>query len=561
MNSEGMEAKLKIIPLGGLGEVGKNMLALQYGEAILIVDAGNMFPENDMLGIDMVIPDFGYLRDKVSQVVGIIITHGHEDHVGALPYVLREINAPVYATPLTRGLIEAKLDQHVLESEPAIHTVHAGDEVKLGPFTVEFFAVNHSIPDNVGLAIQTPLGVVVHSGDFKFDYSPVHGQPADFATLARLGSRGVLALLSDSTNAESPGFTPSERSVEPALDEIFRAAPGRVIVATFASLLSRIQQVVDCAARWDRHIAFAGRSMVESVEIAKGLGYLNIPAGVEIDLAAVDQLPPHKVAVMATGSQGEPQSALARMATGRYKMLKIQPGDTVVHSAQIIPGNEELAHRTINKLLQRGAEVIYGEVAAVHVSGHASQEEQKLLISLLKPKYFVPIHGELRMLHAHARTAARIGIPPENIFTVENGYVIEIDGQGARVTERVPGGYVFVDGASVGEVGPAVMRERESLGSDGVVVVVAQVDEEGRAIGLPEIACRGFVFVRESGELLDGARQKALDVLGRQQNGQERAALENSLKKALEAYFYSETKRHPSILTMVLQAQANKALG
>ncbi|HOG46560.1 MAG TPA: ribonuclease J [Anaerolineae bacterium] len=554
-----MTQQLRIIPLGGLGEVGKNMIALVYDEAILIVDAGNMFPENDMLGIDMVIPDFGYLRDKVSQVVGIIITHGHEDHVGALPYVLREINAPVYATPLTCGLIEAKLEQHTLPVEPEIHTVRAGDTVKLGPFEVELFAVNHSIPDNVGLAIATPLGTVVHSGDFKFDYSPVHGQPADFATLARLGSRGVLALLSDSTNAESPGFTPSERSVEPAFDEIFRTAQGRIIVASFASLLSRIQQVVDCAARWERKIAFAGRSMLESVEIAKSLGYLSMPEGIEIDLAAVDRLAPHEVVVMATGSQGEPQSALARMAAGRYKMLKIQPGDTVVHSAQIIPGNEELAHRTINKLLQRGAEVIYGEVAAVHVSGHASQEEQKLLLSLLKPKYFIPIHGELRMLHAHARTAERIGIPAENIFTVENGHIIAIDAEGARVTERVPGGYVFVDGASVGEVGPAVMREREALGRDGVVVVVAQLDEDGNVIGRPEVSCRGFVFVRESTELLDGACQKASEVLSRQQNGHERAALENGLKKALEAYFYSETKRHPSILPLVLQAEGVRA--
>lgn len=554
-----MVEKLKIIPLGGLGEVGKNMMALIYDEAILIVDAGVMFPENDMPGIDMVVPDFGYLRDKASQVVGIVITHGHEDHVGALPYVLREINAPIYATPLTCGLIEAKLEQHTLPCEPEIHTVQAGDAIELGPFRVEPFGVNHSIPDNVGLAIDTPLGLVVHSGDFKFDYSPVHGQPADFATLARLGQRGVLVLLSDSTNAETPGFTPSERRVEPVLDEIFRTAEGRIIVSTFASLMSRLQQVVDCAARWDRRVAFAGRSMLESVEIAQELGYLDIPEGLEIDLSLVDQLPAHRVVVVATGSQGEPGSALARMATGRHKQIKIQPGDTVVHSAQIIPGNEELAHRTINKLLQCGAEVIYGEVAGVHVSGHASQEEQKLLLSLLKPRYFVPIHGELRMLHAHARTAERIGMPAENIFTVENGHVIEIDREGARVTERVPGGYVFVDGASVGEIGPAVIREREALSRDGVVVVVAQLDDDGAVLCLPEISCRGFVFVRESRELLDGARQKALDVLSRRNgNGQDRASLEGSLKKALEAYFYSETKRRPSILPLVLQAETDR---
>ncbi|MGQ9681019.1 MAG: ribonuclease J [Anaerolineae bacterium] len=548
-----MTEKLKIIPLGGLGEVGKNMLALQYGEAILIIDAGNMFPENDMLGIDMVIPDYGYLLDKVEQVVGIAITHGHEDHIGALPYLLRDIQAPIYATPLTCGLIAAKLDDHAGLSVPPIHTVRAGEAVDLGPFRVAFFHANHSIPDNVGLAIDTPLGLVVHSGDFKFDYTPVHGEPADFATLARLGARGVLALLSDSTNAEDAGFTPSERSVEPALDQVFREAPGRIIVATFASLLSRIQQVVDCAARWERRVAFAGRSMMESTAIARELGYLRMPEGLEIDLSAVDSLPPDRVVVIATGSQGEPESALARMAAGRYKLLKIEQGDTVVHSAQIIPGNEEMAHRTINKLLQRGAEVLYGEVAAVHVSGHASQEEQKLLLSLLKPRYFIPVHGELRMLHAHARTALRLGMPYENIFAVENGYTIEIDDRGARVTERVPGGYVFVDGATVGEIGPAVMREREALGCDGVVVAGVVLDGDGQCRRLPQIATRGFVFVRESAELLAGAQRKAAEVLSRLPATGDRAGVEACLKKALEAYFYSETKRHPMIIPLIME--------
>jgi len=549
-----MAEQLKIIPLGGCGEIGKNMTALVYNEAILIIDAGIMFPENDMLGIDTVIPDFGYLRDKASQVVGIIITHGHEDHVGALPYVLREINAPVYATPLTCGLIESKLRSAHLSEDPVVHTVQTGDRVEMGPFKVEFFRQNHSIPDNVGLAIETPLGLVVHSGD----YTPVFGEAADFSTLARLGARGVLALMADSTNAESPGSTPSERSVTPALDRIFREAPGRIIVATFASLLSRIQQVVDCAVRWDRRIAFAGRSMVESVQIARDLGYLSIPEGVEVDLGTVDSLPANKVAVMATGSQGEPESALSRMATGRYKLLRIVPGDTVVHSAQIIPGNEEMAHRTINKLLQRGAEVVYGEVASVHVSGHASQEELKLLLSLVKPRYFIPVHGELRMLHAHTRLAERMGIPRDNIFAVENGHVIEIDAGGARITERVPGGYVFVDGASVGEVGPAVLREREALGRDGVVVAAMAVDEAGRLISAPQINCRGFVFVRESGELLAGAQQRVIEALGRLPATGDHNGLETVVKKALEAYFYSETKRHPTIIPILIQPEAVK---
>ncbi|HDH09748.1 MAG TPA: ribonuclease J, partial [Chloroflexi bacterium] len=385
--------KLKIIPLGGLGEVGKNMMVLEYGRNIIIVDAGIMFPENDMLGVDLVIPDFGYLQDKKDLVRGIIVTHGHEDHTGALPYVLQEIKAPIYATKLTRGLIEVKLKEHKMLEDVELNTIQAGDSITIGPFRIEFFHVCHSIPDGVGLAIDTPVGLIVHSGDFKFDHTPVDGKPTDMAKLAELGGRGVLALLSDSTNAERPGFTPSERVVEEAFDDVFREAKGRIIVATFASLISRIQQVVNCAVRHGRQVAIAGRSMVENAAMAQKLGYLEIPPGVLIKLRDVDKLPPHKVVIIATGTQGEPSSALARMATGKHPQIKVVPGDTVIISAHAIPGNEEMINRTINRLFQRGADVVYEKIAPVHVSGHASQEDQKLLISLIKPKYFVPIHG------------------------------------------------------------------------------------------------------------------------------------------------------------------------
>jgi len=425
-----MTNKLKIIPLGGLGEVGKNMMVVEYGKNIVIIDAGVMFPENDMLGIDLVIPDFSYLRDKKELVRGIVVTHGHEDHIGALPYVLREINVPIYATKLTRGLIEVKLKEHKLLDDVELNTIQPGDHLALGPFRFEFFHVCHSIPDGVGLAIETPVGLVVHSGDFKLDQTPVDGKPTDFAKLAELGGRGVLALFSDSTNAERPGFTSSEQMVEEAFENVFRKAEGRIIVATFASLISRIQQVVSCAIRHQRKVAGAGYSMVENVDMAQRLGYLSIPPGVLVDLGEVDRLPPNKVVIIATGTQGEPSSALVRMSTGRHSRIDIVPGDTVIISARSIPGNEEMINRTVNRLFQRGADVVYEKIAPVHVSGHASQEEQKLLLNLIKPRYFVPIHGELRHLKAHARTARELGIPPSNILVVENGYVLEFDQEG-----------------------------------------------------------------------------------------------------------------------------------
>jgi len=544
--------KLKIIPLGGLGEVGKNMMVLEYGRNIIIVDAGIMFPENDMLGIDLVIPDFGYLHDKKGLVRGIIVTHGHEDHTGGLPYVLKEIKAPIYATKLTRGLIEVKLKEHKLLGDVELNTIQAGDSLTIGPFRIEFFHVCHSIPDGVGLAIDTPVGLIVHSGDFKFDHTPVDGKPTDIAKLAELGGRGVLALLSDSTNAERPGFTPSERVVEAAFDDVFREAKGRIIVATFASLISRIQQVVNCAVRHGRQVAIAGRSMVENAAMAQKLGYLEIPPGVLIKLRDVDKLPPHKVVIIATGTQGEPSSALARMAIGKHPQIKIVPGDTVIISAHAIPGNEEMINRTINRLFQRGADVVYEKIAPVHVSGHASQEDQKLLISLIKPKYFVPIHGELRHLTLHARIAQELGIPASNTMVVENGYILEFDRESGRIRERVPGGYVFVDGALVGDVGPMVMRDREILARDGFVIALVRLrGRTGKPIGRPEIITRGFVFVPDAQELIEGAQDRILQVLEKGPKG--KVAIGDRVRDALAKFLYSETKRRPMIIPVVIE--------
>jgi ribonuclease J len=491
-----MSHKLRIIPLGGLGEVGKNMMVLEYNQNILLIDAGLMFPENDMLGIDLVIPDYGYLKDKKDWVRAIIITHGHEDHTGALPYLLQDVPAPIYATRLTRGLIEVKLKQSRLPQETLIHTVRPGDRINIGPFDVEFFHVCHSIPDGVGLAVETPVGLVVHSGDFKFDHTPVDGKPTDFAKLAELGGRRPLVLLSDSTNAERPGATPSEKVIDEAFDRVFREAKGRIIVGTFASLISRIQQVLKVALAYDRYVTVAGYTMGEYIKMAKQLSYLEVPPGVMIPIDQAIRLPPERVVILATGTQGEPSAALVRMATGRHKHVRIQPGDTVIHSAHPIPGNEELVGRTINRLIQRGANVLYSRIAQVHVSGHASSEEQQLLLNIVRPKFFVPIHGELRHLTRHVQLAHELGMPTENTFVVENGYILEFDGESGVLGERVPGGYVFVDGSGVGDVGPAVLRDREILGRDGFVVAVVQRDmETGQLRRPPDIISRGFVFL------------------------------------------------------------------
>jgi ribonuclease J len=548
-----MSERLRIIPLGGLGEVGKNMLAIEYGPDILLIDAGIMFPENDMMGIDFIIPDWQYLGDKSQHVQAIVLTHGHEDHIGALPYLLHEINVPVYATRLTRGLVEGDLKRRKLLDKAVLHTVAAGESVNIGPFQVEFFRVCHSIPDAVGLGITTPAGLIVHSGDFKFDHTPVNGLPSDMAKLAEFGGRGVLALLSDSTNAEKPGSTPSERVVDAAFEQVFQSAPGRIIVSTFASLISRIQQVADAAARHKRKLIIAGRSMSENVRIAQKLGYLNVPPDILMTMNDVSRLDPSEIVLMVTGAQGEPSSVLARISTGHYGSLKIVPGDTVIVSAHPIPGNEEMVHRTINRLFQRGAQVLYDPIAPVHVSGHASQEEQKLMLSLVKPAYFIPVHGELRHLKAHARLAQQLGLSAQNVFAVENGHAIEFNAGGARISERVPGGYVYVDGSSVGEVGPALLRDREKLSRDGFVTVVVQRDAAtGEITGQPEIITRGFVVEREAEDMLDGAEITVIEAL-KSTGGLPVSILEEKIRQSLSEYLYHETRRRPMVIPAVIE--------
>jgi len=541
-----MTTKLRIIPLGGLGEVGKNMTLFEYGEYSLLVDAGLMFPENDMFGVDYLIPDFNYLIEKRDTLLGIVITHGHEDHTGAIRHVLAEMNAPIYATPLTRGLLEIKLRDAKLFDRANLNTIRAGDLIHLGPFAVEFFHVCHSIPDGVGLGISTPAGLIVHSGDFKFDHSPVDGWPTDYAKLAEFSGRGVLALLADSTNADKPGWTPSEAVIDSAMDHVFREAPGRILAATFASHISRIQQVANAAFRHNRKMALVGTSMIENARMAQKLGYLAVPEGLIIPTDDALKLPPKKVVIMTTGTQGEPTSILRRLSEGRNRQFDIQTNDTVVLSSNPIPGNEEGVHRTINRLLQRGAYVIYDPSAQVHVSGHASAEEMKLLIHLVKPKHVVPIHGELRHLTRHAAIAREVGIPPENTAVVENGAVIEFADGKMLVSGRVPGGYVYVDGTGVGDIGPSVMREREALGEDGFVVVNLRVNRAGQLVGKPDIISRGFIYVPEAEEMFEAARAQIAAVAARPS-----ANLREKVEQALTDFFYSELKRRPMVFALV----------
>ncbi|MCC6972377.1 MAG: ribonuclease J [Anaerolineae bacterium] len=542
--------RLTVIPIGGLGEVGKNMMAFIYGNEAIIVDAGMMFPENDMPGIDYIIPDFRFLSQQSDlKVHAIIITHGHEDHTGAISHVVQAFPAPIYATPLTCGLLEVKLKRDRRFDSSNLIRFEAGDVLKLGPFTVDTFHVCHSIPDCVGLGIDTPVGLVVHTGDFKIDHTPVDNWPTDFAKLAEFSRRGVLALFSDSTNAERPGWTPSESVIDAAFDRVFSKAQGRIIISTFASLISRIQQVAWAAQRFDRKMAIAGTSMSENVRMARNLGYLEIPPEMLISTDEAKNLPPEKVVIIATGTQGEPSSVLSRLAHGRHPVFSIDEGDTVIISAHPIPGNEEMVSRTINRLIQRGAAVIYEPIEQVHVSGHASQEEQKLMINLVRPKYFVPIHGELRQLTQHAALAERLGIPHENIAVVENGTTLTFTSEGQmKVGERKPGGYVFVDGARVGDVGPAIMRDREILARDGVVVVnVVYQKSRGVFLTEPEIITRGFIFQPDSAALLDEARQIVRKVVKQNTNGNTVSLVQEALSKL----FASQTGRHPVVFAFV----------
>ncbi len=544
------QGKLKIIPLGGLGEVGKNMTAYEFQNKILVVDAGIMFPSNDMIGIDYIVPDYEYLRGKAGNVVGIVITHGHEDHIGAIHHLLNDINAPVYATPLTLGLIEGKLARNNASAKADLNKVEAGGSIEIGPFKVEFFHVCHSIPDAVALGITTPAGLVVHMSDFKFDQTPVDGWPTDYAKLAEFSQRGVDVLLSDSTNAERPGWTPSEKVIGPAFDKVFAEAQGRVIVATFASLISRVQQVADAAAKHGRKMTFAGPSMVDNVKIARKLGYLEIPDEIIVPIDQALKMQDHKVAIMCTGSQGEPSSIVGRLAAGTNRQFDLKQGDTVVLSSHPIPGNEETISRTINRLMHRGAEVIYDAIAPVHVSGHASQEEQKLLISLVRPKHFIPIHGELRHLRRHGKLAVEVGVEEENVMVVENGQIVVLAGGKLTLGERIPGGYVFVDGDSVGEIDFGVMREREKLARAGIFLIDISVDKlNGRLLHDPEIITRGFVSPEDAEELLPQVRQHIMDVVN---NGGWES--EKDIANAVRSYLYEETKRRPMVLVTLSRA-------
>ena len=539
--------KLRIIPLGGLGEVGKNMMVYEYGKNILIVDAGLMFPDNDMLGIDYIIPDFEYIKENKDLVRGMVITHGHMDHTGAIAHVLEEINVPLYATPLTKGLIETNLSEKGLLDKTTINTVHAGESVTVGPFEVEFFHVCHSIPDSVGLGITCPDGLIVHTGDYKFDPTPVDGWPTDFSKLAEFSGRGVLALLADSTNADKPGWTPSEMVINDSLDKVFRNAPGRIIVASFASLVSRMQQVMDAAEHHGRKIAFVGRSMKQNSKMAKKLGYLKIPANLEVGIDEALNMKPKDVVLMATGSQGEPYSIMGRLARGTNKQFELIKDDTIVLSSHAIPGNEETVFKTINWLFRRGANVIYEPIAGgVHVSGHANQDEMKLMLNMVNPEYLIPIHGELRHLKQHAFLAEESGFPMEKVLVIENGQVIEFDNGKMEVKDRIPGSYVFVDGSRVGEIGPSVVREREQLSQDGVVLVSLVLDRKGKLHEEIEIISRGFVYKHDEDDLMEQTRQKVADIVGKTKGN--RFLPDKSVKRSL---LYSKTKKRPVVLATI----------
>jgi len=550
------EPKLSLIPLGGLGEIGKNMMAVRFGENILLIDCGLMFPEEEMLGIDIVIPDITYLLENREFVRGIVLTHGHEDHIGALPYVLRQLNIPVYGTRLTLGLLQGKLKEQNIAGDVALHTVKPRDSVQIGPFKVEFIKVSHSIPDAVAIAVHTPLGVVLHTGDFKIDQTPVDGQVTDFHRLAQLGEKGVLVLLSDSTNAERPGYTMSERVVGNTFDETFRQTTERIIIATFASNVHRLQQAILTAYKHNRKVAVVGRSMVNVVNIANELGYMNIPDGTLVELDEANRLPKNRVVILTTGSQGEPMSALTRMALSDHRQVEIIPGDTIIISATPIPGNEKLVARIIDQLFKQGARVIYESFSGIHVSGHPSQEELKLMINLVRPKFFVPVHGEYRMLIKHAELAKDVGVLQENVFVAENGQVLEFNRRSGRVAGRVTAGKVLVDGLGVGDVGNIVLRDRKLLSQDGILIVVVTINREtGLVMAGPDIVSRGFVYVRESEELLEEAKIKVKCALDKCSNRgiSEWSSIKSQVRDALGKFLYDKTRRRPMILPIIME--------
>ena len=549
-------AKVKIIPLGGLNEIGKNITAIEFKDDIVVIDCGLRFPDEDMFGIDVVIPDISYLLKNKEKIRGIFLTHGHEDHIGALPYVLRQLNVPVYGTKLTLGIVETKLRECGLLGSTTLITVKPRDTIKLNSVSVEFIKTNHSIADSVAIAIHTPLGVVLHTGDFKIDYTPIDGQLTDFARFAELGRKGVLVMMADSTNVERPGYTMSERTVGESFMKLFSKAEGRIIVATFASNVHRIQQIVDAAESHGRKVAVSGRSMENIVQVAKDLGYLEFKEDTLISLDKILKYPSEKVVIITTGSQGEPMSALARMASSEHRKINIVEGDTVIISATPIPGNEKTVSRVVNQLFKKGAEVIYESLAEVHVSGHACQEELKLMQTLVKPRFFIPVHGEYRHLKQHAELACKLGLPERNFVIVENGDVVEVARNYIKKNGSVTSGQVFVDGLGVGDVGHIVLRDRKHLSQDGILTVVVTMEKEsGAVIAGPDIISRGFVYVRESEALMDDARDMVKDILREceEKNITDWATLKSNIREGLREFLYEKTKRKPMILPIIME--------
>ena len=549
------EKKLQIIPLGGLGEIGKNMTVVRYGEEILLIDAGLMFPDEEMLGIDLVIPDFTFLVENREHVKAIVLTHGHEDHIGALPYVLKQIDAPVYGTRLTLGILEGRLKENGVSND-MLRPVKQGDSIKAGSFNVNFIRVNHSIPDAVGLAITTPMGTIVHTGDFKLDYTPIDGKMTDFRRFSDLGNKGVLVLMADSTNAERLGHTPSESTVGASIEKAFHNANSRIIVATFSSNVHRIQQIINTAVTYKRKVAVLGRSRVNVVTISRELGYITAPEGTIIDIDEINNYPANQVVVITTGSQGEPMSALTRMSQSDHRKVGIVPGDTIIISATPIPGNEKLVSRTIDNLLKLGANVVYGRENGIHVSGHASQEELKLMHNLVRPKFFIPVQGEYRHLVKHAKLAQELGMKKENIFISENGQILEFTKNKGVVAGKVTSGRILVDGLGVGDVGNIVLRDRRQLSQDGIILIVVTMDkEQGVVVAGPDIVSRGFGYVRESEELMDDVRTRVEEALARCEDEgiTEWSGLKSAMRDALGRYIFERTRRRPMILPIIME--------
>ncbi len=542
--------------MGGLGEIGKNMTVLRFGSDILVIDAGLMFPTEDMLGIDLVIPDITYLLENRDCIKGIVLTHGHEDHIGALPYVLTQIDVPVYGTPLTLGILKGRLEERGVSTQN-LHPIMAGDQLRLGCFTIKFVRVNHSIPDAVALAIRTPIGTIFHTGDFKMDYTPVDGKLTDFKTLSEIGNKSVLLMLADSTNAERTDPIPSEATVGVAFDRVFRRARGRIIVATFSSNVSRIQQIIDSAVRYRRKVAILGRSMVNVTNIAMELGYLSAPEGTIVDIDEIGRYNDNQIVIATTGSQGEPMSALTRMAMSSHRKVDITPTDTIIISATPIPGNERYVGKTIDLLLKLGADVVYGRSEGIHVSGHASQDALKLMHNLIRPRYFMPVHGEYRMLVRHAKLAESLGTPKENIFLNENGGILELTRNTAKLNGKVQSGIVLIDGLGVGDVGNIVLRDRQQLSREGVIIVVVTINRSsGRMVSGPDFVSRGFVYVRESEELMDTARRRVFSALKKceDEHVTEWVSIKATIRDVLSRFIFDATRRRPMILPIIMEA-------